>query len=722
MAMASRGIGFGLSSFVQGACRTCKQRTYLFNGYQQACFRGLQTSSIAREKLFDKVLIANRGEIACRVMKTCKRLGIKTVAIYSEADANALHVKMADESFCVGPPPTNQSYLNMDAIMEAINITGAQAVHPGYGFLSENSKFVARLEKAGVTFIGPNAAAMQAMGDKIQSKLIGKKAGVSIIPGFEGVVKDDEDAVRIANEIGYPVMIKASAGGGGKGMRIAWNDDETKEGFRLSSQEASSSFGDDRLLVEKFIDNPRHIEIQVVGDKHGNAVYVNERECSIQRRNQKVIEESPSPFVDPDMRKAMGQQAVALAKEVGYDSAGTVECLVDSQKNFYFLEMNTRLQVEHPITEMVAGVDLVEHMIRVAAGHPLGITQADIPINGWAVECRVYAEDPYKNFGLPSIGRLYKYIEPTHIPNVRCDSGIIEGSEISIYYDSMISKLATHGATRNEALDTMNKALDSYVIRGVTYNVSLLRDVLNHPKFRLGDITTKFLPQEYPSGFKGHQLTEHERDELLATTAYFFVQRSLRAKTFKNQEKQNAVIKKEQSWDLMITLNKEDYPVIVKAKPEGGFKVTVEGRSVDFSTTSKLSDPVFEARVNGNTALLQTLKKEGNLFKIQHYGTTYKLRVHTQDQYEYMKYMPEIKEEDMSPFLKSPMPGTVVSVAVSVGDEVHEGQELAVVEAMKMQNSLHAGLSGTVKAVNFAAGDKVGEGDIMVEIEHHPDH
>lgn len=720
--MATRGAKFGISVLLQGSCRAYKQQqTYLLNGYQLP-FRGLQTSAVTNEKLFDKVLIANRGEIACRVMKTCKRLGIKTVAVYSEADANALHVKMADESFCVGPPPTNQSYLNMDAIMDAINTSGAQAVHPGYGFLSENSKFVSRLEKANVAFIGPNAAAMQAMGDKIQSKLIGKKAGVNIIPGFEGVVKDDEDAVRIANKIGYPVMIKASAGGGGKGMRIAWNDDETKEGFRLSSQEARSSFGDDRLLVEKFIDNPRHIEIQVLGDKYGNAVYVNERECSIQRRNQKVIEESPSPFVDPDMRRAMGQQAVALAKEVSYDSAGTVECLVDSQKNFYFLEMNTRLQVEHPITEMVAGVDLVEHMIKVAAGHPLSITQADIPINGWAVECRVYAEDPYKNFGLPSIGRLYKYIEPTHIPNVRCDSGIIEGSEISIYYDSMICKLVTHGNTRNEALDTMNKALDSYVIRGVTYNVSLLRDVLNHPKFRMGNITTKFLPEEYPSGFKGHQLTEQERDELLATTAYFFVQRAKKAKSFKNQSKLNAVSKKQDSWDLVITLRKEDYPVNVKSYPDGRFEVAVQGRTVEFRTASGLSDPVFQAKINGNDVLLQMLKKGGNRFDIQHYGTTYKLRVHSQDQYEYLKYMPEIKEEDMSPFLKSPMPGTVVSVAVSVGDTVHEGQELAVVEAMKMQNSLHAGLSGTVKAVHYSAGDKVGEGDIMVEIEHHPDH
>ncbi|XP_048588525.1 propionyl-CoA carboxylase alpha chain, mitochondrial isoform X2 [Nematostella vectensis] len=715
--MAARGLRIGVSSFLGGSCKNsqiglgaCLSRLRL-NGFHtsQAC---------NSEKFFDKILIANRGEIACRVMRTCQRLGIKTVAIYSEADANALHVKMADESVCVGPPPTGASYLNMNAILDAIRSTGAQAVHPGYGFLSENYRFVGRLEEEGITFIGPNAKAMHAMGDKIESKLIGKRAKVNIIPGFEGVVKDAEDAVKIANEIGYPVMLKASAGGGGKGMRVAWNDEEAREGFRLSSQEAASSFGDDRLLVERFIDNPRHIEIQVIGDKHGNAVYLNERECSIQRRNQKVIEEAPSPFVDPDMRRAMGEQAVSLAKAVGYDSAGTVECLVDSQKNFYFLEMNTRLQVEHPITEMTTGVDIVEQMIRVAAGYPLPMKQEDIPLKGWAIESRVYAEDPTKNFGLPSIGRLYKYIDPTHIsPNVRCDSGIVEGSEISIYYDSMISKLATYGETRDEAIDLMNVALDSYVIRGVTDNVSLLRDVLNHPKFRAGDITTKFLPMEYPKGFKGHVLTEKEREELLATSAYMFVQRVRRARTFKNQSTVDKVTAEQTSWELVCSLLGESYPINVTYIGDGKYRMVCSGEEIEFFAGTPLSAPVFEGNVNGKKVLLQTISKHGNLFNIQHCGTIYKVRVHTKAEEELMQYMPVKDEEDMSPFLKSPMPGKVVSVAVVVGDEVREGQELAVVEAMKMQNSLHSATTGKVIKVNYKAGDNVAEGDIMVQIE-----
>uniref|UniRef100_A0A8B9ZZ24 Propionyl-CoA carboxylase subunit alpha n=1 Tax=Anas zonorhyncha TaxID=75864 RepID=A0A8B9ZZ24_9AVES len=452
---------------------------------------------------FEKLLIANRGEIACRVIKTCKKMGIKTVAIHSDVDANAVHVKMADEAVCVGPAPTSKSYLNMDAIMEVIKETRAQAVHPGYGFLSENKEFARRLAAEGVTFIGPDTHAIQAMGDKIESKLLAKNAKVNTIPGFDGVVKDADEAVRIAREIGYPVMIKASAGGGGKGMRIAWDDEETREGFRFSSQEAASSFGDDRLLIEKFIDNPRHIEIQVLADKHGNALWLNERECSIQRRNQKVVEEAPSTFLDPETRRAMGEQAVALAKAVKYSSAGTVEFLVDSSKNFYFLEMNTRLQVEHPVTECITGLDLVQEMIRVAKGYPLRHKQADIPINGWAVECRVYAEDPYKSFGLPSIGKLSQYQEPLHVPSVRVDSGIQQGSDISIYYDPMISKLITYGSNRAEALKRMEEALDNYVIRGVTHNISLLREVIIHPRFVRGDISTKFLPEVYPDGFKG---------------------------------------------------------------------------------------------------------------------------------------------------------------------------------------------------------------------------
>lgn len=490
----------------------------------------------SNEKTFDKILVANRGEIACRVIKTCKKMGIKTVAIHSDVDASSVHVKMADEAVCVGPAPTSKSYLNMDAIMEAIKKTRSQAVHPGYGFLSENKEFAKCLAAEDVIFIGPDTHAIQAMGDKIESKLLAKKAKVNTIPGFDGVVKDADEAVRIAREIGYPVMIKASAGGGGKGMRIAWDDEETRDGFRFSSQEAASSFGDDRLLIEKFIDNPRHIEIQVLGDKHGNALWLNERECSIQRRNQKVVEEAPSIFLDSETRRAMGEQAVALAKAVKYSSAGTVEFLVDSKKNFYFLEMNTRLQVEHPVTECITGLDLVQEMIRVAKGYPLRHKQADIPINGWAVECRVYAEDPYKSFGLPSIGRLSQYQEPIHLPGVRVDSGIQPGSDISIYYDPMISKLITYGSDRTEALKRMEDALDNYVIRGVTHNIALLREVIINSRFIKGDINTKFLSDVYPDGFKGHKLTENERSQLLAIAASLFVASQLRAQHFQEHE------------------------------------------------------------------------------------------------------------------------------------------------------------------------------------------
>jgi len=462
------------------------------------------------EPKFEKILIANRGEIACRVIKTAKAMGIKTVAVHSDVDSNALHVKLADEAVCVGPAPTSDSYLRADRILEAVKQTGAQAVHPGYGFLSENTHFAAQLEKTGAVFVGPNSRAILDMGDKIHSKKVAAAAKVNMIPGYDGEIKDEDECVKVANDIGYPVMIKASAGGGGKGMRIAWNDKECREGFRLSKQEAKSSFGDDRMLVEKFIDNPRHIEMQILADKHGNAVWLNERECSIQRRNQKVIEEAPSSFVDPDMRRRMGEQAVQLALAVGYDSAGTVEFLVDSKKNFYFLEMNTRLQVEHPITEEITRLDIVQQMLRVAYGHKLNIQQKHIGIDGWSFECRVYAEDPYKGFGLPSVGRLTKYEEPTHIPGIRCDSGIREGSEISIYYDPLICKLVSHGRNRDEALDRISNALDHYVIRGVTHNIPLLRDIVDEKRFRSGNITTKYLPETYPEGFMGATLSADE--------------------------------------------------------------------------------------------------------------------------------------------------------------------------------------------------------------------
>uniref|UniRef100_A0A671T1S2 Propionyl-CoA carboxylase n=1 Tax=Sinocyclocheilus anshuiensis TaxID=1608454 RepID=A0A671T1S2_9TELE len=589
------------------------------------------------EKTFDKILIANRGEIACRVIKTCKKMGIKTVAVHSDVDSSAVHVKMADEAVCVGPAPTSKSYLNMDAIMNAIKQTGAQAVS-------------VCVHAEGVTFIGPDTHAIQAMGDKIESKLIAKAAKVNTIPGFDGVVKDAEEAVKIAGEIGYPVMIKASAGGGGKGMRIAWNDEETREGFRFSSQEAASSFGDDRLLIEKFIDNPRHIEIQVLADKHGNALWLNERECSIQRRNQKVVEEAPSTFLDPDTRRAMGEQAVSLAKAVKYSSAGTVEFLVDTKKNFYFLEMNTRLQVEHPITECITGLDLVQQMILIAKGYKLQQKQSDIPINGWAIESRVYAEDPYKSFGLPSIGRLSQYQEPLDLPNVRVDSGIQEGSDISIYYDPMISKLVTYGKTREEALKKMEEALDNYVIRGVTHNIPLLREIIVHPRFVSGDISTKFLPEVYPDGFKGHMLTAGERRELLATAAALYV------------------------------------------------AVEIDGEKVEVSGEWNLASALLPITINGKHRNLQ-------------------LRVLSKLAAYLSKHMPEKIPEDTSSILRSPMPGSVVAVSVKPGDNVAEGQEICVIEAMKMQNSMTAAKTAKVKSVHCKAGDTVGEGDLLVELE-----
>nr|XP_033803772.1 propionyl-CoA carboxylase alpha chain, mitochondrial [Geotrypetes seraphini] len=669
------------------------------------------------EKIFEKILIANRGEIACRVIKTCKKMGIKTIAIHSDVDSSAIHVKMADEAVCVGPAPTSKSYLNLNAIMEAIKKSGAQAVHPGYGFLSENKEFAKSLAAAGVIFIGPDMHAIQAMGDKIESKLLAKNAKVNTIPGFDGVVKDADEAVRIARGIGYPVMIKASAGGGGKGMRIAWNDEETREGFRFSSQEAASSFGDDRLLIEKFIDNPRHIEIQILADKHDNALWLNERECSIQRRNQKVVEEAPSTFLDPETRRAMGEQAVALAKAVRYSSAGTVEFLVDSKKNFYFLEMNTRLQVEHPITECITGLDLVQEMILVAKGYPLSHKQADIPINGWAIECRVYAEDPYKSFGLPSIGRLSQYQEPLHVPGVRVDSGIDEGSDISIYYDPMISKLVTYGSNRAEALQRMEEALDNYVIRGVTHNIPLLREIIVNPRFVTGDITTKFLPEVYPEGFKGHTLTDPERRELLATAASLHVALQLRSQRYLGNQRVPIVKPTIKNWELSARLDGRDHSIIV-SNIGSIFSVEVDGMKLNVASEWNLASPLLPVTVDGTLKTVQCFSQDaaGNLC-IQFLGTVYKIRVLSKLAAELSKYMLEKAVEDTSSIMRSPMPGTVVAVSVKSGDTVSEGQEICVIEAMKMQNSMTAAKTAKVKSVHCTAGETVGEGDVLVELE-----
>ncbi|NXG82631.1 PCCA carboxylase, partial [Stercorarius parasiticus] len=673
---------------------------------RKTCFVHLSRSLLFFSlQTFEKLLIANRGEIACRVIKTCKKMGIKTVAIHSDVDANAVHVKMADEAVCVGPAPTSKSYLNMDAIMEVIKKTRAQAVSLNESICCSFVSSLSLQASEGVTFIGPDTHAIQAMGDKIESKLLAKNAKVNTIPGFDGVVKDADEAVRIAREIGYPVMIKASAGGGGKGMRIAWDDEETREGFRFSSQEAASSFGDDRLLIEKFIDNPRHIEIQVciiniiylvLADKHGNALWLNERECSIQRRNQKVVEEAPSTFLDPETRRAMGEQAVALAKAVKYSSAGTVEFLVDSSKNFYFLEMNTRLQVEHPVTECITGLDLVQEMIRVAKGYPLRHKQADIPINGWAVECRVYAEDPYKSFGLPSIGKLSQYQEPLHVPGVRVDSGIQQGSDISIYYDPMISKLITYGSNRAEALKRMEEALDNYVIRGVAHNISLLREVIIHPRFVKGDISTKFLPEVYPDGFKGHKLTDLERRELLATAASLYVAEQLRSQRFLGTPRIPIAKSKRSIWELSVRLGDGIYPVAV-SKDGTSFSVEVDGMKLNVTSEWNLASPLLSVTIDGTQRTIQRLSRNASGdTSIQFLGTVYKLQILTKVAAELSKYMPEKAAEDTSSILRSPMPGAVVAVSVKPGDTVSEGQEICVIEAMKMQNSMIAAKTGKV--------------------------
>ncbi|MCL4126709.1 UNVERIFIED_CONTAM: hypothetical protein GTU68_063198, partial [Idotea baltica] len=687
---------------------------------------GLQHCSIytldpidTKEPTFDKILIANRGEIACRVIKTAKKMGIKTIAIHSDVDTYTPHVKMADEVVCVGTAQAKDSYLRMDNILEAIEKTGAQAVHPGYGFLSENAEFVKKLEDRGVSFIGPSAAAITGMGDKLESKRLAMAAGVNTVPGFDGIVKDAEDCVRISRDIGYPVMIKASAGGGGKGMRIAWDDAEAREGFKLSTQEAASSFGDDRILVEKFVDNPRHIEIQVLGDKHGNAIYLNERECSIQRRNQKVIEEAPSVFLDEGTRKAMGDQAVSLAKQINYSSAGTVEFLVDSQKNFYFLEMNTRLQVEHPITECITGVDLVHQMIRVAKGHKLNIKQSDIPIRGWAIESRVYAEDPFKNFGLPSIGRLSKYSEPLHLGKVRCDSGVTEGSDISIYYDAMICKLVCYGDTREEAIAKSIKALDAYVIRGVTHNIPLLRDIFTEKRFVSGSITTKYLPEVYPDGFKGKQLTQKEKEELVTILCAIYVKNSLRSKQLLNVSEPVRAREDHRSWNLVVEVCGEEVPCSIRA--EGGlasFTAVVNGRDLSLKNDFDLATPLIEASIAGEEETVQLIKlgHAGDI-RIRYKGTAFQTNVLTAEAHKFLKMMPPKAKADVSKKVMSPMPGLVKNVSCSPGDMVAEGQEVCVIEAMKMQNSLTAAASGKVKSVNVEVGQTVEEEEVLIELE-----
>ncbi|KAM9981124.1 hypothetical protein ACTFIY_003441 [Dictyostelium cf. discoideum] len=682
--------------------------------------------------MFEKILIANRGEIACRVMETCKKMGIKTVAIHSDVDKNAKHVNMADEAICVGPAPTSESYLNIDAIVEAIKMTGAQAVHPGYGFLSENSRFVKELENIGVTFIGPGSYAMHALGDKIESKRIAKEAGVSVVPGYIGEVDGMDHVIKIANEIGYPVMVKASAGGGGKGMRVCRNDEDVKIGFRLSKQEAKSSFGDDRMLIEKYIEHGRHIEIQVLSDGE-NALYFPERDCSIQRRNQKVIEEAPSPFMDEETRTKMGKEAAALCKAVGYKSAGTVEFLVDHDKSFYFLEMNTRLQVEHPITEEITKQDLVEHMIRIAYGEKLKIKQSDIKIHGWAMESRVYAEDPYRNF-LPSIGRVKKYIRPSG-PGIRIDGGIFEGAEISTYYDPLISKLITFGENRKNVITKMKRALDEYYIKGVNHNVAFLRDVMENKDFVDGNVTTDFIPKEYPEGFQGYKFSPKQIEQLSICAVFLrFVEQHKNLTNSSNTNRTSSI-----SPDILYIAKVENVRHSIHFYPLDNSETDAAAANgddssrfmVQFIDQEKDGQVIKEFEVNLVDATPQFIKlniggishrfqihdKTSTSYTLQFHGSKIPVTVLSPEEDLLCQYMPVKKAVDSSNSLISPMPGTILSLAVNVGDKVVLGQELCIVEAMKMQNVLRAPKDCEIKSISVKPGQVVSVDEVLIDFK-----
>ena len=666
--------------------------------------------------MFSKILIANRGEIACRVIRSARRMGIATVAVYSDADANAVHVEMADEAVRLGPPPAAESYLLGDAIIAACKATGAQAAHPGYGFLSERASFREACDAAGVVFIGPPASAIAAMGDKIESKKLAKAAGVSVVPGFVGEIADTDHAVRIAGEIGYPVMMKASAGGGGKGMRLAWSETQVRDGFEATRREGLASFGDDRVFIEKFIEQPRHIEIQLLGDSHGNIVYLNERDCSIQRRHQKVVEEAPSPFVTPEMRAAMGAQAVELARRVGYYSAGTVEFIAGADRSFYFLEMNTRLQVEHPVTECITGIDLVEAMIRVAAGEPLGFAQADVRLDGHAIETRVYAEDPYRGF-LPSTGRLTRCAPPPTGGNaaslVRIDTGVVEGSEISRFYDPMIAKLVTHAPTRAAAIDLQREALDRYLVRGIGNNIDFLSAVMQHPRFRAGEtVTTAFIAEEYPDGFHGAPIEPATTDALIAVAAVVNAVETERAQLIDGQLNGHGAMFGE---DWVVQIGGVDHAVSLLANGEG-FELLLgaDGRELRLTTEWRIGAPLFEARLDGRDVAV-AIDRRGSGLRLTTRGRSHDVRVLTPRAAALAAHMIAKVAPDLSRFLLCPMPGLVVSIAVAVGDRVEAGQPLATVEAMKMENILRAEKAGTVKTVNVAPGDSLAVDAVILE-------
>ncbi|MCP3663518.1 MAG: acetyl/propionyl/methylcrotonyl-CoA carboxylase subunit alpha [Gammaproteobacteria bacterium] len=661
--------------------------------------------------MFKKILIANRGEIACRVIKSARKMGIATVAVYSDADKNALHVQMADEAVHVGASASAESYLLMDRIIDACKQTGAEAVHPGYGFLSENAVFCDALEKENITFIGPATYAITSMGDKITSKKLAQEAGVNTIPGYTDVVKDADQAVTIAVDIGYPVMLKASAGGGGKGMRVAYNDEECRDGFERSANEARSSFGDDRIFIEKFIEEPRHIEIQVMADTQGNVIYLGERECSIQRRHQKVIEEAPSPFLDEKTRKEMGEQAVTLSKAVQYRSAGTVEFIVDANRNFYFLEMNTRLQVEHPVTEKITGQDLVELMIRVANGEPLPLTQDDVKLTGWAMESRVYAEDPFRNF-LPSIGRLTHYQPPVESFDVRVDTGVYEGGEVSMFYDPMIAKLVTYGASREEAIQEMQHALDAYYIRGVQHNISFLNALMAHPRFQEGRLTTNFIAEEYPDGFSASDVPREYPEHAIVVAAVVHRQYMDRAAGLSGQLPGH---EREVHQEWVVRIANESHQVTVSAG-QGSYRVHYKGNDYEVESEWKPAEPLFIANIEGHRVCYQ-IERDGLWYRLFHRGAQIDALVLTESAAALHELMLEKVPPDLSRFLLSPMPGLLVKISVQEGEEVKAGTELAVIEAMKMENVLRAEQDAVVAKVMAEAGESLVVDQTIIEFE-----
>jgi propionyl-CoA carboxylase alpha subunit len=669
--------------------------------------------------MFKRILIANRGEIACRVMKTARRMGIQTVAVYSEADKDAVHVEMADDAVLIGPPAAAESYLLIDKIVEACRKTGAEAVHPGYGFLSEREAFPRALAAAGIVFIGPNPGAIAAMGDKIESKKAAAKANVSTVPGHLGIIENDVHAVTIADEIGYPVMIKASAGGGGKGMRIAHSKAEVAEGFKLARAEAKASFGDDRVFIEKFIVDPRHIEIQVLGDKHGNIIYLGERECSVQRRNQKVIEEAPSPLLDEATRRKMGEQAVALAKAVNYDSAGTVEFVAGQDKSFYFLEMNTRLQVEHPVTELVTGIDLVEQMIRVAAGEKLAIAQKDVELKGWAVESRVYAEDPFRNF-LPSIGRLVKYRPPAEVSHdgitVRNDTGVEEGGEISIYYDPMIAKLVTHGPSRAAAIEAQSNALDAFYIDGIRHNIPFLSALMHHPRWRKGDLSTGFIAEEFPQGFSAREPEGNAARRIAAVGAAIDHVLGERKRKISGQLTGRAVSRERRRavWlarqEIPLDIAREGEAIAVRfVEPSGAL-----GQPHHLVSAWKPGEGVWHGMIDGLPITVQ-VRAMPNGFRLAHQGFEVPVSVFTEGEANAARLMPVNTSTDTGKKLLCPMPGLVISIDVAEGQDVKAGETLAVVEAMKMQNVLRAERDGIVKSIHAKPGATLAVDALILE-------